>query len=301
MRITFRQLQIFAAVAQSGSTIAAAESISLSQSATSGAINELERMLNTRLFDRVGKRLLLNEHGRELLPRALTLIDGAEDIEQHYANHSLLSAAPLRLAASTTIGNYVMPRLLASFRDSLAGDGNAVIARSHVLIANTSEVAGAVARFEVDAGFVEGSSNQPDLRAAPWMEDELVIVAAPSHPVVREQTSKVTPLRVLRGARWLLREQGSGTRDAVEAALMPHLHQLQIGVELGDSEAIKRAAAEGLGITCLSRWVVSDFLESGKLVEVKTSWAAMKRQFYLLVHMKKKVAPGLQRFLDHCN
>ena len=128
MRITFRQLQIFAAVALSGSTIGAAESISLSQSATSGAINELERTLNTRLFDRVGKRLLLNEHGRDLLPHAMSLINGAEDIERHYADHLLSSATPLRLAASTTIGNYVMPRLLASFRDSLACDGDAVVA-----------------------------------------------------------------------------------------------------------------------------------------------------------------------------
>ena len=301
MRITFRQLQIFAAVALSGSTIGAAESISLSQSATSGAINELERTLNTRLFDRVGKRLLLNEHGRDLLPHAMSLINGAEDIELHYADHLLSSATPLRLAASTTIGNYVMPRLLASFRDSLAGDGDAVVAKSRMLIANTGEVAGAVGRFEVDVGFVEGPSNQPDVRATPWMEDELVIVAAPSHSVIHDRTSKVTSLRILRGARWLLREKGSGTRDAVESVLTPHLHHLQIGIELGDSEAIKRAAAEGLGITCLSRWVVADFLESGKLIEVKTSWPTMKRQFYLLVHMKKQIAPGLQRFLDHCN
>ena len=79
---------------------------------------------------------------------------------------------------------------------------------------------------------------------------------------------------------------------------MPHLHQLRIGMELDDSEAIKRATAEGLGITCLSRWVVADFLEGGRLVEIKTSWPKMQRRFYLPVQANKQIAPGLKRFLD---
>ena len=125
--------------------------------------------------------------------------------------------------------------------------------------------------------------------ATPWLADELLIVAAPTHPLFSNAA---------RESRWLLREQGSRTRDAVESALVPHLHQLRIGMELGDSEAIKRATAEGLGITCLSRWVVADFLESGRFVEIKTSWPKMQRRFYLLVHANKQIAPGLKRFLD---
>src|SRR5262249_59415530 len=82
LRLTLRQLQIFAAVATSGSTIAAAERIALSQSATSSAINELERLLALKLFDRSGKRLLLNDNGRALLPRALALLDGAAHVER---------------------------------------------------------------------------------------------------------------------------------------------------------------------------------------------------------------------------
>jgi len=85
MRLTFRQLQIFVAVAQLGSTVAAAQAIALSQSATSGAINELERMLSTRLFARIGKKLVMNEHGRAPLPQALALIDGADGLERQTA------------------------------------------------------------------------------------------------------------------------------------------------------------------------------------------------------------------------
>lgn len=120
MALSFRQLQIFCAVARCGSTTAAAESISLSQSATSAALNELESQLSTRLFDRVGKRLQLNEVGRRFLPQALRLLDGVAQLEQQFA----VSAAPqasLTVAASSTIGNYVLPRLLASFEREQPG------------------------------------------------------------------------------------------------------------------------------------------------------------------------------------
>ncbi len=109
LRLTLRQLQIFVAVARSGSTTAASAEIALSQSATSSAVNELERLLSLRLFDRAGKRLLLNDNGRALLPRALALLDGAAGIEQMSRDGSA-QAQSLRIGASTTIGNYVLPR-----------------------------------------------------------------------------------------------------------------------------------------------------------------------------------------------
>src|ERR1700754_69241 len=114
MKLTLRQLQIFCAVARAGSTSAAARSIALSQSATSAALNELEEALGGRLFDRVGKRLLLGEQGRALLPRALALLESAQDIEAGFTGAN--APADLRLAASTTIGNYVLPPLLAALR-----------------------------------------------------------------------------------------------------------------------------------------------------------------------------------------
>src|SRR5882672_6325283 len=105
LRLTLRQLQIFVAVAGSGSTTAAAGEIALSQSATSSAVNELERLLSLRLFDRAGKRLLLNDNGRALLPQAQALLDGASNIERmaHDAGPQLQA---LRIGTSTTIGSY---------------------------------------------------------------------------------------------------------------------------------------------------------------------------------------------------
>ena len=132
--------------------MAAAQAIVRSQSATSGAIDELERMLSTRLFDRIGRKLVMNEHGRAALPQALALIDGADGLERQYEDNSqyaLAGAASLRLAASTTIGNYVLPGLLASYGDMLAVDAQHkrcnILAKSRVIIATTRVVAFSVA------------------------------------------------------------------------------------------------------------------------------------------------------------
>jgi DNA-binding transcriptional LysR family regulator len=103
----------------------------------------------------------------------------------------------------------------------------------------------------------------------------------------------------LADATWLLREVGSGTREIINQALIPHLHQLRSGIEFGNSEAIKRAAAEGLGITCLSRYVVADMLHAGSLVELRTELPRMTRHLHLLIHRKKKATGGLHRLIEH--
>src|SRR5882757_3485965 len=177
MRLTLRQLEIFQAVALRGSTSAAALSVPLSQSATSAAVNELERVLRIRLFDRVGKRLLLNDSGRALLPAALAVLDGARNIEDTFGSGERGGAVDLKIASSTTIGNYVLPRVLARYRESHPN------ARLELRIGNTLDVVTAVSAFATDLGFIEGPCHAPDVTVVPWLEDELVIVAAPTHPL----------------------------------------------------------------------------------------------------------------------
>ncbi|MFA4304617.1 LysR family transcriptional regulator, partial [Xanthomonas perforans] len=259
MRLTLRQLLIFTAVADTGSTTAAAERVALSQSATSGALNELESLLGAQLFDRIGKRLMLNDNGRALLPQARALLDGMQQIEGQFGLGSAAAAAAplltrLRVGASTTIGNYVLPSLIASYRSAWPG------AAVDVIIGNTREVAAAVSRLEVDIGLIEGPCHEADLQVVPWRQDELVIVAAPTHAVAQAAMQARVPLKALRQAHWLLREPGSGTREAVEQVLLPHLHHLHSDLQPGSTEAIKQAAAEGLGLACLSLCAVQDLV-----------------------------------------
>ncbi|MGV7173961.1 LysR family transcriptional regulator [Xanthomonas axonopodis] len=300
MRLTLRQLLIFTAVADTGSTTAAAERVALSQSATSGALNELESLLGAQLFDRIGKRLMLNDNGRALLPQARALLDGVQQIEGQFGLGSAAAAAAplltrLRVGASTTIGNYVLPALIASYRSAWPG------AAVDVVIGNTREVAAAVSRLEVDIGLIEGPCHEADLQVVPWRQDELVIVAAPTHAVAQAAMQARVPLKALRQAHWLLREPGSGTREAVEQVLLPHLHHLHSDLQPGSTEAIKQAAAEGLGLACLSLCAVQDLVTLGWLVILQTTLPRLTRRFYRIQHRQKRLSGNLQRFVAHCD
>ncbi|MGC4028033.1 MAG: LysR family transcriptional regulator [Steroidobacteraceae bacterium] len=289
MRITLRQLQIFLAIADHGSTTAAAVAVALSQSATSAALNELETLLGIHLFDRVGKRLVINDSGRMLLPQARQMLDAAGTIEAQFRRPDTADGAGLRIGASTTIGIYLMPRMLAHF----AGRSPAA---PQVTIANTRAVAAAVAAFDVDIGLIEGPCHEPQLRAEPWLTDQLAVVCAPRHPLAA--LGGKVPLAGLRQARWLLRETGSGTREAVEHALLPHLHMLHSAGEFSNSEAIKHAAEAGLGLACLSRLVVADLVQVGRLVELQTALPRLQRHFYLVHHRNKLLSARLESFLQ---
>ncbi len=299
MRITLRQLSIFRHVAESGTTASAAKALALSQSATSAAINELERLLGLEVFDRVGKRLQLNDNGRALLPTALLVLDGARSIER-WADDRESQVGTLRIGASTTIGNYLVPGLLAGFRERLSDRAQRSL-RVTITIANTAAVAAQVAAFELDFGLIEGPCHEAELKVTPWCEDELLIVAAPSDPIVPRSWRRKVSLQAMREATWLLRETGSGTREAIDQLLIPHLHRLRSGMEFGTSEAIKRAAAGGLGITCLSRCVLDDFLRAGSLVAPPTELPRLIRQFHLLVHEQKRPTRGMDLFINYLN
>lgn len=293
MRITLRQLQIFCAVAASGSTTAAATQLSLSQSATSAALNELENLLSVHLFDRVGKRLMLNDNGRVLLDQSKQMLAMAKTMEDTFLGDQA-AERDLMIGASTTIGAYILPDLLAGYCSNY-GD-----ITPRVTIANTADVANAVANFDVEIGFIEGPCHVRDLRVEPWIKDELIIVAAPGHELgFRTSRHKATP-SLLANAKWLLRERGSGTREAVEAALIPHLHYMEEGGEFSSSEAIKHACAAGLGLACLSRSVVADLIALGRLAEVNTSLPKLSRNLYMVYSRKKTLSTSLKEFRDFC-
>jgi DNA-binding transcriptional LysR family regulator len=278
----------------SGSTTAAADSVALSQSATSAALKELERTLEARLFDRVGKRLILNDTGRGLLPAALAVLDGAKGIEATRAIGDQSFPTDLRLFASTTIGNHILPRMLARFAKQ------SPIARLQVSIGNTHDVISAVQEFAADLGFIEGPCHAPDMRVIPLWEDELVIVAAPTHPLARMARRQKLTAEQLSHAPWLLREPGSGTREAVEQALLPHLQRIRSNMTLGSSEAIKYSAAAGLGLSCLSRYVVQDLVAAKRLTVLATRLPRLTRRLALIHAETKVLSNSLRRFLAFC-
>jgi len=287
LRVNLRQLEVFAATARAGTVRAAAGQVARSQSAASATLVELEDTLGAQLFDRVGRRLLLNENGRALLPKAMSLLDRAAELEHLFAaEHD----APLRLAASLTIGECLLPELLADWKTTHPASP------VQLMIGNTSEVIAAVAGFDVDIGFVEGRQTHPQLIVHAWRSDELVIIAAPGHPLARGTASA----RQLGEATWALRERGSGTREAVERWLLEHVSSLQVDFELSSPEAIKRLVAAGSALGCLPREVVARELEQGALVELTTRLPRATRRLTIVLHRDKHLGRGAEDFLRHC-
>jgi DNA-binding transcriptional LysR family regulator len=287
LRLNLRQLEVFAATARAGSTRAAADHVARSQSAASAALTELERTLGAPLFDRVGRRLVLNENGRVLMPLAASLLDQAAELEHMFTG---AHEAPLRVAASLTIGEYLLPDVLARWR--AAHPASPV----QLMIANTRDVIAAVAAFDVDVGFIEGPQTHPNLRVHPWLTDELVIVAAPTHPLAGRHASA----RQLREAVWAMREPGSGTREAADRWLLEHVGPLQVAFELGSAEAIKRVVAAGAALGCLSREAVARDLAHGTLVELATRLPRATRRLAIVLHRDKRLGRGTEAFVRHC-
>lgn len=289
MKFTLRQLQIFVAIARCGSVSRAAEEVALSQSAASTALTELERAYDTHLFDRVGKRLHLNENGRLLLPRAVELLDRSRELEGVLGGHEEMS--DLDIGATLTIGNYLATLLVADF---LREDSRR---RARLHVANTAHIVQQVLDYQLDLGLIEGCVQHPDLLLEPWIEDELAVFCAPNHPLLQE--NHITPER-LSQQTWILREPGSGTRDTFDHAMYPWRGQLHVRLELQHTEAIKRAVESGLGISCISRLALRDAFRRGSLVQVPVEDLNLRRHFHFVQHRNKYPSPGLRSFLAYC-
>ncbi|SQC40241.1 LysR family transcriptional regulator YeiE [Klebsiella pneumoniae] len=286
MHITLRQLEVFAEVHKSGSTTQASQMLALSQSAVSAALTDLEGQLGVQLFDRVGKRLVVNEHGRLLYPRALALLERALEIEQLFRGDN----GAIRVYASSTIGNYIMPEIIARYRHDFPD------LPVELSVGNSLDVINAVADLRVDFGLIEGPCHAADIIAEPWLEDEpggvcraqLTAAGGGGDPAATAE------------APWILREHGSGTREIVDYVLLSHLPAFHLGMELGNSEAIKHAVRHGLGISCLSRRVIAEQLASGTLAELKVPLPRLTRTLWRIHHRQKHISKALQRFLHYC-
>ena len=285
-RITLRQLATFTAIAELGNVTQAAARIALSQSAASQALQELERALGTRLFDRSGKRLALNDNGRVFYPKACALLAQGEELE------NLFESAPVQLSlgASRSIGGYLLPQVMAGFLAELPES------RLQLQVANSRDVIEALAEFRLDVAFIEAPIQHPQIQLTPWADDELLLEAAPDHPLALVRQAS---LKDLAAARWVLREAGSGTRVTFEQQVLPRLGSVNAPLEISNAEAIKHLVGRGVGIGCLSERVVQAELARGELVRLDNPLGPLRRTFFRALHIDKFPTAGLRRFLDY--
>ncbi|MFZ2290421.1 MAG: LysR family transcriptional regulator [Halopseudomonas yangmingensis] len=289
MKFTLRQLEVFLATASRENLSRAAESLAMSQSAASSALRELETQFDVQLFDRVGKRLQLNELGRTLRPRAEALLEQARDLEQALQQHQ--QAGHLRVGATLSIGNYLAVQIMARYMAEQSG------ARVELEVANTASIVAKLANFELDIGLIEGELQHPELQMIHWRDDELVVFCAPDHPLAGRPW--LTDADLL-AAQWVVRERGSGTRQHFEWAMHGLLPELDIRLELQHTEAIKRAVEAGLGLGCLSSLTLEEAFRRGSLVPLAVPQRDFRRRLYFVLQRERFLGPGVLRWLELC-
>lgn len=289
MHFTLKQLKVFLAVASHENVSMAAEELAMSQSAASTALKELEQRFDVVLFDRVGKRLQLNEQGALLRPQAAALLSQAEQIESSLIRHS--DVGEVKVGATLTIGNYVAIGIMAAFIQDHPS------AQVELDVENTQAIASKVRNFELDIGLIEGELQEPDLDVQYWRDDTLSVFCSPQHPLAKKKELSDADLKQ---ADWIVREKGSGTRQAFDRAMSGMLSEIILRLELQHTEGIKRAVEAGLGIGCLSELTLQDAFKRGTLVPLLAPQRDWTRKFYFILHKQKFLSRGVQSWIDHC-
>lgn len=290
------RLVVFRAVAGLLSFRKAAEDLYLTQPAVSLQIKALEEDLGVQLFDRTGPRIALTAAGNKLLEyaeRGRALLAEAEDaVTSLGGEHS----GYLALGASTTIAQYVLPRLLAEFRRQ-----NPRI-KVTVVSGNTEHIVDAVVQQKVALGFIEGPAQNRDVKTEPFLVDELVLIV----PAAHEWAERVSiPCAEIGSTPLVMRERGSGSRRVVEMALEKHglkRSQLQIVMELDSTEAIKSAVEAGLGVGFVSRWAIIKDQRPGSSFRIVEIEGMRVRRDFLVAYPSGPGPQGLaqefRRFLS---
>jgi DNA-binding transcriptional LysR family regulator len=271
VRITLRQLEVFDAVVRTGSVVRAAAEIGLSQSAASLSLRELERGLGAPLFQRDGKKLRINEHGARLRERANSLLRQIGEIEALVDSGAMQGT--LRVGASATISDYILPPLCARFLSAHPG------VQIELSIDTPTGVMDALEHMSIDLGFIESACHRHALSVEPWIKDSLCIFCAPGHRLASRQTIAV---RELADETWYMHPVNHPARTYSITAIGEHLTSLRIGFVTESVEAIKRAVASGSAIGCLSRLVLQPELESGALMELRVPQLRLVRGFSVL-------------------
>jgi DNA-binding transcriptional LysR family regulator len=273
-----RHWLLLEAICRQQSLSKAADQLALSQSAASQALKELEQRLGQALFLRQGRQLVPTQHTLDLLPKLQAFLQLQQELV-----HSEPDKGELRLVASETVGCYLLPALLAQFSVLYPQ------IRFKLKLCNSSEVLQHMHQQQAQLGFVEGPVLSEEFIIQPWRQDLTVLFGQP-------QLHQQLTAEQLLNQRWIIREQGSGTRAVLE-------HELaRIGwvpaelLELERPEAIKQAVKQGLGIGCLPLLALQDELNTGQLI-VLQSPLKLQRKFRLVQH--KNYQPALlQKFLD---
>jgi DNA-binding transcriptional LysR family regulator len=293
MQITLRQFEIFSAVVEEKQVTKASQKLFITQSAVSHALSELENQLGGPLFDRDSRSLLLNDRGRYLLPLCREILSKTEHVWEVMNEKKGQLAGSLEIVASSTIGNYVLPHLAGVF---MAMYPNTYLT---INIHNTKVAEQLIVDRKVDLGLVEGEVSHEQILVKPWFEDELVVIVSPNNVLATGNRFHLS--RDMRKSKWVMREKGSGTAQTFKKKIGDYVTDLNVVIELGHTEAIKKAVEAETGMACLSNLAVSGEIERGELKALHLEGVNMKRKLHIIQHKNKVNTRLMDEFLDFCD
>ncbi|HSF03943.1 MAG TPA: LysR family transcriptional regulator [Solirubrobacterales bacterium] len=287
--MTFRQLEIFLAVAREGSFSLAARKVHLSQPTMSEHVRELERELGKPLFARRGRAVGLTEAGRVLEPYAARVVAAVGDARQAVVEVDGLARGSLLIGASTTPGIYVLPAVIGAFWRRYPGID------LRLEIANSRLIEERIRADELDLGVVGGHGLAPREQClAAGLLDELVLIASIKHPWAGQRA--VAPERLVE-ERVLVREEGSATRQVTERALQAAGVVLRRTMQLGHTEAIKQAVMAGLGVAFVSRYSIRGEVETRRLAVVTMKGLRVQRHFHVIHNERRGLQASARAFM----
>lgn len=288
MHVTLRQLHVFDAVARHLSYTRASQELHLSQPAVSMQVGLLEDEIGLPLFEKVGKTISLTEAGREISHYSSSINRALQDMEEVVESLKGVSRGRLLVAVASTI-NYFAPRLLAAFHQRFPGIS------LRLDVTNREALIRALEANSVDMVLMGQPPDGVDLESETFMENPLVVIAPPEHPLVGQRD---IPLARLANEVFVMREPGSGTRMAMERFFAEHRMVVRHGMQMTRNEAIKQSVRAGLGLSVVSLHTIELELETGRLAMLDVEGFPVIRQWYLVYRRGKRLSPTARAFRD---
>lgn len=274
-------LKVFVTVVEQSNFSRAAEILNLSQPGVSLHIRNLENEFGVKLLHRSSKQVKTTEAGHILYARAKQILSQYEAASEEISLLRNEVTGSLKIGASFTIGEYILPRLLSQFVNQYPQ------VDVHVNIANTEEIAHGIHTHELDIGLVEGETEYPEIQLnPPFMEDEMVLITPSSHPLTSLRNINS---RMLHDLVWVFRESGSGTRAFSDQFIENLGLRVKRSFVFNSSQGVKEAVIAGLGVAMLSRLVIHKELESGNLQSIQINEQRLSRNFYVLQDPKSSL------------
>ena len=288
--MTLRHMKIFLSVCSHDyNTTKAAEASHISQPAVSLAIRELEEYYGVRLFDRIGKRLIITPVGRRFQEYAMRICGLFGDMERELRNWDHLGI--LRVGASITIGSQLLPGYVKEYQDCFPGT------EVRVTIGPTAQIEKVILEDRLDFGLVEGIPDSPNFVVEPFMEDHLEVICPTESRFADGETISAEEFRQ---QKFLLREHGSGTREVFDRAVEKAGFSVCPSWEATSTAALIRAVISGLGIAVLPYRMVREPVERGLVRTLHVAGLDFSRKFYIIRHKDKFLTASAQHFLSLC-